>query len=84
MMVKKDLLAQDFEGIMKYFRVNIPKRLRWNLLETILLINYEKVGGARQDTDEDRGGDQDQEPVQIREGLEEEKRSWASGRGPSN
>ena len=28
MMVKKDLLAQDFEGIMKYFRVNIPKRLR--------------------------------------------------------
>ena len=29
MMVKKDLLAQDFEGIMKYFRVNIPKRLRW-------------------------------------------------------
>ena len=28
MMVKKELLAQDFEGIMKYFRVNIPKRLR--------------------------------------------------------
>ena len=28
MMVRKELLAQDFEGIMKYFRVNIPKRLR--------------------------------------------------------
>ena len=30
MMVRKELLAQDFEGIMKYFRVNIPKRLRWD------------------------------------------------------
>ena len=28
MMVKRELLAQDFEGIMKYFRVNIPKKLR--------------------------------------------------------
>lgn len=28
MMARKELLAQDFEGIMKYFRVNIPKRLR--------------------------------------------------------
>ena len=28
MMVRKELLAQDFEGIMKYFRVNIPKKLR--------------------------------------------------------
>ena len=39
MMVKKDLLAQDFEGIMKYFRVNIPKRLRLVLrLEPLELI----------------------------------------------
>ena len=28
MLVKKELLTQDFEGIMKYFRVNIPKKLR--------------------------------------------------------
>ena len=25
---KKDLLNQDFEGLMKYFRVNIPKTYR--------------------------------------------------------
>jgi Rab GTPase-activating protein 1 len=25
---KKDLLQQDFEGLMKYFRVNIPKTYR--------------------------------------------------------
>ena len=28
MMARKELLAQDFEGIMKYFQVNMPKRLR--------------------------------------------------------
>ena len=43
MMVKKDLLAQDFEGIMKYFRVNIPKRLRWAALKLLRLESLELI-----------------------------------------
>merc|ERR1712142_932825 len=48
MMVKKELLAQDFEGIMKYFRVNIPKRLRSEehakqLMKTVCGIKIKKL-----------------------------------------
>jgi len=48
MMVRKELLAQDFEGIMKYFRVNIPKRLRSEesarqLMKTVVSIKIKKL-----------------------------------------
>merc|ERR1740129_2361276 len=48
MMVKKELLSQDFEGIMKYFRVNIPKRLRSEehakqLMKTVCSIKIKKL-----------------------------------------
>ena len=48
MMVRKELLAQDFEGIMKYFRVNIPKKLRSeehakHLMKTVVSIKIRKL-----------------------------------------
>merc|ERR1740129_1250047 len=48
MMVKKELLSQDFEGIMKYFRVNIPKKLRSEehakqLMKTVVSIKIRKL-----------------------------------------
>ena len=48
MMVKKELLSQDFEGIMKYFRVNIPKKLRSEehakqLMKTVCSIKIRKL-----------------------------------------
>merc|ERR1719430_2006843 len=54
MMVKKDLLAQDFEGIMKYFRVNIPKRLRSEehaktLMKTVVGIKIKNLAKYEKD-----------------------------------
>merc|ERR1719225_954366 len=54
MMVKKDLLAQDFEGIMKYFRVNIPKRLRSEehaktLMKTVVGIKIKNLSKYEKD-----------------------------------
>merc|ERR1719158_2353580 len=54
MMVKKELLAQDFEGIMKYFRVNIPKRLRSEehakqLMKTVCGIKIKKLSKYEKD-----------------------------------
>merc|ERR1719290_244422 len=54
MMVKKELLAQDFEGIMKYFRVNIPKRLRSeehakHLMKTVCGIKIKKLAKYEKD-----------------------------------
>eukprot|EP00090_Calanus_glacialis_P000348 TRINITY_DN10211_c0_g1_i1.p1 TRINITY_DN10211_c0_g1~~TRINITY_DN10211_c0_g1_i1.p1 ORF type:complete len:1017 (-),score=311.81 TRINITY_DN10211_c0_g1_i1:664-3714(-) len=54
MMVKKELLAQDFEGIMKYFRVNIPKRLRSEehakqLMKTVCSIKIKKLAKYEKD-----------------------------------
>merc|ERR1712098_769112 len=48
MMVRKELLTQDFEGIMKYFRVNIPKKLRSEehakqLMKTVCGIKIKKL-----------------------------------------
>ncbi|XP_023338421.1 LOW QUALITY PROTEIN: rab GTPase-activating protein 1-like [Eurytemora carolleeae] len=48
MMVRKELLQQDFESTMKYFRVNIPKRLRSedhakSLMKTVCSITIKKL-----------------------------------------
>ena len=51
-----------------------------SLKKTFFSSDYQ-VRGACQDPDEDGGGDKDQELVQIRERLEEKKRSRALGRG---
>lgn len=54
MMVRKELLAQDFEGIMKYFRVNIPKRLRSeehakSLMKTVVSIKIKNLAKYEKD-----------------------------------
>merc|ERR1719228_2800923 len=54
MLVNKELLAQDFEGIMKYFRVNIPKRLRSEehakqLMKTVCSIKIKKLSKYEKD-----------------------------------
>merc|ERR1719228_1535566 len=54
MMVRKELLAQDFEGIMKYFRVNIPKRLRSEehaktLMKTVVGIKIKNLSKYEKD-----------------------------------
>jgi len=48
MMARKELLLQDFEATMKYFRVNIPKRLRSedhakSLMKTVCSIKIKKL-----------------------------------------
>ena len=50
-----------------------------NILYSISTVR--QVLRARQGTDEDSGGDQDQELEQVREGLEEKKGGRAVSRG---
>ena len=54
MMAKKELMTQDFEAMMKYFRVNIPKRVRSeessrNFMKTVNSIKVKKLDKYEKD-----------------------------------